>query len=337
MERRWLWLMAAGLGLLAAGCETGGGGAARPGAGPAGGGGGAQPELARRAMDLLERAAESELDVVRCNAIEALVQVAPQRGQPYFRAALKANEGMVRFAGCIAVGDVKDTAAREGVQRCLQDNEMRVRLGAAYAAYRLGDAGAAQLLVNMLSDSPDENLRSDAAYLIGRLKEQRAIKRLETAVKDKSNKVSIHALIALAMLGQREAVDRLIDYAQGDTVSRVLALQGLCELADERARDALLYRMSENEDYLEVRLVAARGLGRLKSNAGYALAMQNTSYSAQDATDQMRIRSLAALALGSIGDARALPALRKLAESQDDARVQVAAAFAICQISGMAK
>jgi len=45
----------------------------------------------------------------------------------------------------------------------------------------------------------------------------------------------------------------------------------------------------------------------------------------------MKLRVNAALALGAIGDDRALPALQNLAQS-DDERVQVAACYAILQV-----
>jgi HEAT repeat protein len=48
----------------------------------------------------------------------------------------------------------------------------------------------------------------------------------------------------------------------------------------------------------------------------------------------MRVRSMAAQALGDIGEAEALPALQGRLEAQDDPRVQVAAAKAILQVLG---
>jgi HEAT repeat protein len=44
------------------------------------------------------------------------------------------------------------------------------------------------------------------------------------------------------------------------------------------------------------------------------------------------VRTNAALLLGEIGDPRALPRLRDLAENSEDPRLQVAAAYAICRI-----
>jgi HEAT repeat protein len=46
----------------------------------------------------------------------------------------------------------------------------------------------------------------------------------------------------------------------------------------------------------------------------------------------MRVRSLAAHALGEIGDPQALPLLRDMAATETDERLQVAACYAICRI-----
>jgi HEAT repeat protein len=291
-----------------------------------------ESDLARRARELLLRAGQSEIDVVSCNAIEALVHVAPQEGLPVFRAALHAPTPMVRFAGLVALGTVRDRAARDTIESASRDADPHVRLAAAFATYRCGQADRANVLLQALHDSLDENLRADAALLIGQLGERAALKRLRAALGDRSNKVRVQVLAAMANLGDQDAVDELIDASQGDSVSRVIALQTLADLGEERAKSALAYRFV-HDDYVENKLIAARGLGKLGVKDGYKLALKETAHTASDATERMRVRSLAALALGAIGDPAALPTLRRMAEAQDDARVQVAASYAICQIA----
>ena len=55
-------------------------------------------ELGQRALDLLIRAAQSDLDVVAANAIESLVQVAPDAGRSHFRTASR-SDSTARAAG----------------------------------------------------------------------------------------------------------------------------------------------------------------------------------------------------------------------------------------------
>jgi HEAT repeat protein len=298
------------------------------------------PALRQRATQLLLRAAQSDDCELACNAIEALVQVAPQQGLPYFRAALRSEYPLVRFAGLTALGTLRDTVSRSEIRSRLNDSSQLVRLAAAFAAYRCGEKQHAQALVTALQDHPDENVRAEAAHLIGLLDEPRALARLRAAEhvgsNERSNRVLIQIYTSMSRLGDQQALYKLIDYySQGDAACRILALQGLAELGAPEAREALELRMSPDEDYLINRLIAARGLGKLGSKAGYDLALTSASYSAenpQDPEEGIRIRANAALALGAMGDARALTVLRKLAESEDDSRVQVAACYAICQI-----
>jgi HEAT repeat protein len=300
-----------------------------------------QAELEQRARDLLLRAARSDIDVIACNATESLVTIAPRDGLAAFRAAPRAESPLTRFAGYVALGDVRDKASMDLFRRGLDDAAARVRLAAAYAANRCGDSSSAPLLAYTLTDAQDENLRADAAWLIGRLGDKRTIKRLRAALDApgtrKSTKVEVQVLGALAGLGDGKALLQLIEYARGpyDRLRRVLAVQALAEVAAPQAREVLLFRLRSTDDYLQTRLMAARGLGKLGDAEGYALAADSTHYADKGAADPedetMRVRSLAALALGEIGQRRALPLLKTLAQS-DDQRVQVAASFAICRI-----
>lgn len=291
-------------------------------------------DLWTRARDLLVRAVQSDDPVVRAHAIEALVNVAPDDGRPFFQAATDDLAPLVRFAACMAVGDLRDRAARNGVERLLDDPEPRVRLAAAYAAYRLGDRERASVLVKALTSSSDEDTRCEAAHLIGKCGDARAIERLRLAGKrERGPKASVHIVAAMAMLGDRRARDEIIRNALGsEPIAKLLSLQTLIELRDEAARDALLYRLREEGDYVEVRLLAARALGRLGVKAGYPLALKSLHYEGEKAVDTTRVRSLAALALGAIGDKRALSRLKQLAADQSDPNVQVAACYAICEI-----
>ncbi len=314
-------------------------------------------QLEVRARDLLLEAARSDIDIVSCNAIESLVQVAPREATNSIRQALRSPYPLVRFAACVAVGELADKGSYTVILRLIDDSEPRVRLGAAFAAYRLGERDFGRTLASAVIHEKDENLRSDAAYLIGRLRDPAALHYLRAALEhpdnQKTNRVRVHILTAMAMLGDKDAVNSLIAYTQGDAISRVISLQSLAELGSEAAREPLLYRLSDSNDYLENRLIAARGLGKIGSPAGFQLALAAVQFTSADAVTMlggrgpaaaaaaaedpnliMRVRTLGALALGDIGEPRALDALRQLAETEGDERVQVAACYAICKIIG---
>ncbi len=302
--------------------------------------------LQTRALDLLLRAAESDLDVVAGNAIEALVEVAPRDGIPAYRLATQSSSPLKRYAGYVALGEVKACDNRNAFAARVNDEHRNVRLAAAFAAYRCGRAGAARLLVETLTDSPEEHLRADAAALLGRLDEPRAKGWLRAALRypanEDSDRVTVQIQWALANLGDRPALEELIRLSHGSTPTRTDALLLLAQLGDPQARDALEYHLVNlHEEYLETRLLAARGLGALGDPSGFALALESLTFTAPATTNVAEagnetfvVRSLAIHALAEIGDPRALEALRNIAANETDERLQVAAAYAICRVLG---
>ena len=299
-------------------------------------------DLQRRSLDLLLRATESEYDDVSANALEALTDVAPQPGLVAFRRALQAPHPVIRFAGLVSLGRLRDRESLRQIEALARDPDARVRVAAAYAALRCGAAVATYgpILAEALSDNPDEAVRAEAAYRIGQLGEPRAMQRLRMATeRERSSRVAAQAWGALAMLGDTRAVDRLIAYTQGDRVARTIALQTLVELKNPHAADALRDRLSPREEFVLLRLMAARALGRLGFDDGYALAATladpKTPIEIADPqarlAEQLSIRTNAALALGAIGEQRALGVLQRLAH-EGEMPVQVAACDAILQI-----
>ena len=337
---------AAMLVLLGSGCNTPG----RPAPGRAGG----APTLSQadrmtlqnRALDLLLQAAEHDDPVVACNAIESLVRVAPRDGLPAFRRALHSEMPLVRYAGFVALGQLRDKASLAEITAGVNDAHPNVRLAAAFAAYRNGKTGYARVLVQALSDGPDEGLRAEAAGLIGRLDEP-AAKRwlrhvLRTSPGSKATRVSLAINGALARLGDEEALGQLVLHARGDTVARTEALLIISELDLPAASEELLYALvGPEEEYLEARLIAARGLGKLGHREGYDLAARMVTYTdpnpnptAEKPDRTFPVRSLAIHALAEMRDARALDLLCTAAADPEDPRLQVAAAYAICRILG---
>jgi HEAT repeat protein len=302
----------------------------------------AQMRLESRALDLLLRAAGAEDSITACNAIEALVRVAPRDGRPAFRRAVHAQNPLIRYAGYAALGEMRDRESLPLILAGARDSHAHVRLAAAFAAYRCGKTGAARALVQALTHGTEEALRADAATLIGRLGEPRAKAWLQAALDYPANEDSKRATLAihaaLARLGDAESLTELIRYTQGDLASRTEALLLLAELGDIDGLDALLYHLEDPQALLEARLIAARGLGKLNQHDGFELALQHLDYvdpkpDRADPAPNFRVRSMAAHALAEIGDPRALPALEQIAADRRDPRLQVAACYAICRIT----
>lgn len=301
-------------------------------------------ELQNRALDQLLAAADSDREVTSCNAIEALVQVAPRDGLPAFRKALAAQSPVVRYAGYVALGEVRAREQLDAFKRGVADPHPNVRLAAAFAACRCGQTGYARILVEALTSAPEERLRAEAATLIGRLDEPRAVRWLRRALKipanERSPRVRLAIAGALARVGDAGGLEELITYARGETVARTEALLQLAQVARREQRDMLLVALlGPEEEYLEARLIAARALGKLGHKDGFDLAMNmltfedpNRQPTPENPERTFAVRSLAIHALAEIGDRRALGHLREIAAKSDDPRLQVAASYAICRI-----
>jgi HEAT repeat protein len=173
--------------------------------------------------------------------------------------------------------------------------------------------------------------------VLGELGESGAIPLLRRAIYDED--VTLQAVEAMAKLGDDRAYQQLTIFThdfRGDR--RIIALNALGALRDPKGLKAIELQFTE-ASMIEVRLAAARALGRFGRKDGLRIALQQLDFKSPSsregdpaANQVMRIRSMAALALGSIGDPAALPKLRARLDAQDDPRVQVAAAKAILEI-----
>ncbi len=280
------------------------------------------------------------LPSVRAQAVEAMQRAAPADGMPWIRTALADEHPAVRFAACVAAGTLKDTLAREGVTRCLGDDNRSVRVGALYALHRLGDTRRSGELPDYLLNHSDAAVRRNAALVLGRMGETGAIALLARAMRDADEGVQLQALESMALLGGREARQQLALYASSSAGDKeVFALRALAETRDERFKDTYRYKLSQAA-FLETKLAAAIGLGLLGQRDGYNLAMSALEFNSPktDASDDppenqvRRVRQLATFALGAIGDAGALPALDRLIQTYDDPSVQLAAGKAMLEI-----
>ncbi len=322
------WFAAA---LVVAGCSS-----ARQGQGPID-----NPRLQRRAEECLKAAIRyAPSPAVRVEAVEALQHVGRDE-LPWIRSALLDDHPAVRFAACLAIGQVADSGAQTGIQRCLDDPDASVRVAALFARHRLGHTERTGEIAGYLLEHSDAAVRRNAALVLGLMDERSATKILAKAMKDPDRGVRDHALEAMARLGNPEARQELAFMTNaGHGSEEVFALTALAATRDPAFLDTFRYKLA-NAPHVETRLAAARGLGFLGDDAGLKIALQAlrspppSAASNADSADEpaLRIRQLAAGALGAIGRTQALPALEQLMEKSPDPRVQVSAAWAILEIA----
>ncbi len=279
--------------------------------------------------------------VVRVEAVEALESAGGTTSVPWIREALGDEHPAVRFAACVAVGRSGDAVAMSRIRERMHDADPGVQVGAMFALHRLGDASESGRMSSFLLQHKDVTVRRNAAFVLGLLDEPSAVRVLARAMTDRDPGVRQHALEAMARLGNREARMELVFMTNaGVGTDETFAVQALSETGDPAYVDTFRYRLG-SAPHLETRLAASKALGKLGIAEGYDAArrsLQSTPTPIPDLQDpvagqRLRVKQLAAAALGAIGRAEALPVLEKLLEDSDP-RLQVSAARAILEILG---
>lgn len=282
-----------------------------------------------------------ENPAVRAQAMEAASDLPGDEARLRIRQGLDDDHAGVRFAACMAVGKLKDTGALSSIRSLANDADPNVRVGAYFALERMGDYSYRIAWRDMLRGHEDPVVRRNATLALGHLENKEVMPLLRhVAVEDRDDGVRLQALEALALLGERSAINRFeYDAFGGVGFKQPFALLTLGRVSDPGLLPRLRARL-RSAPYLEARLAAARSLGMHEYDDGYDLALKSLTWNKpvkglpdDPPTNQiMRVRSMAALALGDIGDRRALGWLKVQMETPEDPRVQLAAATAILTI-----
>lgn len=161
----------------------------------------------------------------------------------------------------------------------------------------------------------DSDSRSAACWILGQLRDPRALPTLLRLVKAKESVISWEAAKALIILKSKVGTHDLTRILRRGkaTHNRAAAAYVLGLLGSKEAIQALIDAL-ESADSPEVRSHVAEALG----NIGHYIATNPLISSLSDKSS--RVRFSAAFALGEIGNQRAIPALRRLS-STDRAKV----------------
>lgn len=278
---------------------------------------------------------------VRAEAMEAAGEVLGLPAASLLREGLRDEQAGVRFAACMSLGKIADLQSASAVRPLANDPDPRVRIGAFYALERMGDFTYRRVWTEIMQNDPAAEVRRNAVMtlgLLGNVKAKPLLKRL--MVEDPDDGVRLQAIEAMALLGDADAEGRFIRDAFGGMGYR----QPFALLVLGRAKSPdvinILGNRLYNAPYIEAKLAAARGLAMHGRRDGFNLAMQSLDWASPKpnlgddppANQIMRVRTMAAMALGEMRDNRALPALSRCMEAADDPRIQLAAARAIMMI-----
>jgi HEAT repeat protein len=174
---------------------------------------------------------------------------------------------------------------------------------------------AAPRLRRILADRRvDDRVRSFAANALGRIGDREAIPCLVRVLREKGWQTSRSAVLALGQIAQpedRAAIAALETVLDGgfDPQSRYWTCIALGEIGGARARGILLRHLENGNP--EIRCHSALGLAVLSAGAAEEKPTRTLLARMQRERDPL-VRSAFAVALGILGDAEAVPFLRRL-------------------------
>ncbi len=164
--------------------------------------------------------------------------------------------------------------------------------------------------------NPIVDVRSEVAYALGKIGDERAVNPLIACLTDTEADVRRAASFALGEIGDMRAVPTLLarlEDAEADV--RHAAAETLGKIGDEQAVDPLLVCLAVTEEETGVRRAAAKALGQI----GDERAVEPLLARLEDA--DVWVRRAAASALGKLGNVQAIAMLCERLDS-DDAEVR---------------
>jgi HEAT repeat protein len=203
----------------------------------------------------------------------------------------------------------------------LKSDNWRVRADAARAVGGLKDDRAVRRLTSSVREDEHGEVRGNAALALGLMKEKRAVRALVRALKDEDAIVRKSAASALGMIGASSAGEALAALlADSEAEVRMAAVGGLGGLPGDDVVPALLGALGD--EHQQVREMAGRALARKPDER----ALEPLINALHD--EYPNTRAAAAEALGALKNVRALDPLLE-ALKDDNAYVRWHAATAL--------
>ena len=291
-------------------------------------------DLVPEATRIVQQGLADEDPYVRVNAIEVVATTKQTKLMPKVQQLLKDDfVPPIRFAAALAVGDMEYRLAEGSIEPLLRDEDENIRIAAAYAKTKLGSADSFDLLCRAVA-SDDQIVRANAALLLGKSGDKRALKFLYIVLRreDSDDKVRFQAVESIAMLGDEWIFPRLwamVMSAYAD--DRIMGIRAMGALGTAKAKDVLITKL--DDDILVVRLAAAEQIGMLGDTTGEpeVLDVFKKNLTARLNKEQAEhVNMLTALAIGRIGTASLTRFLPQLL-GDESKFVRIAAAKAVFQ------
>jgi len=291
-------------------------------------------DLVPEATRIVQLGLADENPYVRVNAIEVVATTGQIRLMPKVQRLLENDfVNPVRFTAAVAVGDTEYRLGEKSLRPLLNDPEENIRIAAAYALSKLSSFDSFDYLCKVIA-SDDQMVRANAALLLGKSGDKRALKFLYIVLRreDSDDIVRFNAAESIAMLADEWIFPRLwamVMSAYAD--DRIMGIRAMGALGTAKAKDVLITKL--DDDILVVRLAAAEQIGMLGDTTGEpeVLDVFKKNLTARLNKEQTEhVNMLTALAIGRIGTASLTRFLPQLL-GDESKFVRIAAAKAVFQ------
>ncbi|HOL31817.1 MAG TPA: HEAT repeat domain-containing protein [Anaerohalosphaeraceae bacterium] len=257
--------------------------------------------LKARALVILEAALNSDNAYLRSHAIEVVAETRQKQMLPLVVKLTTDRSVAVRFAAATGLGDMQCFSCENVLTRMLNDPDMNVQIGAAYALAKMNQLKYREL-IRTAAVSTDPTVRANAVLLLGKLGNRDDLALLYEVLNnnESTDKVRMQAVESIARLGDermyRSKLWALLISKFAD--DRVMGIRGMGALNTPESRGAIVTMLQD--DVPEVRLTAAEQLARLGDKRGetqvYEYFQTQPDLNKMDMANGMAVRAIGYLA-----------------------------------------
>jgi HEAT repeat protein len=276
-----------------------------------------------RATDKLVANLQDKDPSVRRRAVKTLVKIPDVKALEPLIAALQDEDGEVRWDAAKALGNLKDSRSVEPLIAALKDTYWAVQEEAMNALSAVRDPRAIQPLIDFIKQRGSSTW--NAMQALARFGDA-SVEPLIATINNDVPRVRADVIWVLGSIRNSRAVDPLINALKDkDRFVRKCAAEALMRIKDVKALAPLIAVLENRDEDSEVRGKAADALGELKNPRAVeplTVVLGDKSWS---------YRFMAASALGRIKDSRAV---EPLIGTLDDKEVVLSAETALENITG---
>jgi HEAT repeat protein len=288
----------------------------------------------------LTRALHDPQPIVRAHAAEALGWLEAPEASAEVARLLNDDDPSVRTNAAAALLRIADPRTASALTQALGDLDPSVRGFAASALGKIREASSVDVLLVMLTvEEPENRLRVVEA--LGEIRDPQTVEPLVRCLTDSELTMRVKVAEALGKIGSPNALPALVCLLNDPNLAvRREAVEALEQIGDPQSV-GVLGRILEYDRASEVRLAAARALGRLRDPRGIpalqSVLQENTQLCiracvalGEIGTSEIigalvpllddslpEVRYHAAVSLGNSGDTRVLKSLERLLQETD--------------------